>query len=152
MPEPGNGPHPGFAFLACILAGLALEAWLPLPGTPWPWGFRLAAGAPPILASLGLAGWGIATLWRAKTTVEPRRVPTRLVTAGPFRRSRNPLYLSQLLFLAGLGLLGFPWLLPIAVPQAILLDRLVIPREERLLEACFGEAFGSYRKRVRRWL
>lgn len=152
MPEPGNGPHPGFAFLACILAGLALEAWLPLPGTPWPWGFRLAAGAPPFLASLGLAGWGIATLWRAKTTVEPRQVPTRLVTAGPFRFSRNPLYISQLLFLAGLGLLGFPWLLPIAVPQAILLDRLVIPREERLLAAHFGDAYSAYSGAVRRWL
>lgn len=150
-PVAAGGYHPALGFLACNLAGMLLEYRFPLPGTPWPLPLRLA-GTLPMLASLGLGGWGIATLRRARTPIEPGRVPACLVTGGPFRFSRNPLYLSQLLFLAGLGLLAFPWLLPIAVLQAVLLDRLVIPREERLLAACFGEAYGSYRQRVRRWL
>lgn len=150
-PAAAGGYHPALGFLAGLLAGLFLDHRLPLPGTPWPLALRLA-GTLPMLASLGLGGWGIATLRRARTPIEPGRVPACLVTAGPFRFSRNPLYLAQLLFLTGLGLLAFPWLLPFAALQSVLLDRLVIPREERLLAACFGEAYGSYRKRVRRLL
>lgn len=149
---PGSGGYnPALGFLACILAGLLLEYRFPLPGTPWPLAVRLT-GTLPMLAGLALAGWGILTLWRAKTPIEPGHTPTCLVTGGPFRFSRNPLYISQILFLAGFGLLAFPLLLPIAMLQAALLDRLVVPREERQLAMCFGDAFSTYRKQVRRWL
>lgn len=146
----GRGLHPGLAFLACILAGAGLDPFL--PGPSWPGAVRVGAGAPILTAGLALAGWGILTLWRARTPIEPGRTPTCLVVSGPYRFSRNPLYLAQLLFLCGLGLLAFPWMLPLAALQAVLLDRLVISREERRLAEAFGEDFRRYRAKVRRWL
>ncbi|MFN8010842.1 MAG: methyltransferase [Holophagaceae bacterium] len=91
-------------------------------------------------------------LRRARTPVEPGHVPSALVTSGPYRFTHNPLYLGQLLFLLGLGLAAFPWLLPGAVLQALLLDRLVIPSEEARIAAHFGDGFAAYRARVRRWI
>jgi protein-S-isoprenylcysteine O-methyltransferase Ste14 len=84
--------------------------------------------------------------------VEPGHVPTALVTEGPYRFTRNPLYLGQLLFLLGLGITAFPWLLLGAGVQALLLDRVVIPPEERRIAEHFGAAYEAYRHRVRRWI
>lgn len=146
------GYHPALGLLLGLLAGIGLDFLRPLPGTPWPLGPRLALGLPPLLLSLALAGWGLAALRAARTTVEPGYTPSALVVAGPFRFSRNPLYLAQILLLAGLGLAAFPWLLPIAALQCLLLDRVAIPREERALAETFGEDFAAYRARVRRWI
>jgi protein-S-isoprenylcysteine O-methyltransferase Ste14 len=142
--------HPGLAFLVCILSGALLD-WL-RPWPPWPAVARFGAGGPLLALGLTLAAWGILTLRGARTPIEPGMTPTRLVIGGPYRISRNPLYLAQLLFLAGLGLLAFPWLLPIGVVQGVLLDRLVIPAEERRLAEAFGTAFEAFRAEVRRWI
>ncbi len=155
MAEPGRfrvGWHPALGFLLCLLAGLGLDWGWPWRGTPWPRPLRLGLGLPPLALSLVLVGTALQRMRTARTPVEPGRAPRALVTDGPYRFSRNPLYLAQLLFLAGLGALGFPWLLPIAVVQFVLLDRLAIPREERALEELFGESYEGYRNRVRRWI
>lgn len=146
------GWHPALGLLLCLLAGIGLEWLRPIPGTPWPAALRLGFGLPLLALSLGLAAWGLASLRAARTPFEPGHRPAALVVTGPFRFSRNPLYLAQLLLLAGLGLAAFPWLLPLAVLQALLLDRVAIPREERVLAELFGEGFGAYRARVRRWI
>jgi protein-S-isoprenylcysteine O-methyltransferase Ste14 len=112
----------------------------------------LVVGLALIALALALVLWGAFTLRRARTPIEPGHVPTSLVTAGPYRLTRNPLYLGQLLFLAGLGLAVFPWLLAGALLQGLLLDRIVIPSEERRIADHFGEAFEAYRRRVRRWV
>jgi protein-S-isoprenylcysteine O-methyltransferase Ste14 len=75
-----------------------------------------------------------------------------LVTSGPYRFSRNPLYAGQILFLLGLGLAAFPWLLAGAVVQALVLDRLVIPPEEARIAARFGPTYKAYARAVRRWI
>ena len=146
------GYHPALGLLLGLLAGIGLDYLRPLPSTPWPLGLRLAFGLPPLLLSLALAGWGLVAVRAARTPFEPGHTPRALVVAGPFRFSRNPLYLAQILLLAGLGQAAFPWLLPIAVLQALLLDRLAIPREEQALAETFGEDFAAYRARVRRWI
>lgn len=146
------GYHAALGLLLGLLAGIALDVLAPVPGTPWPLGWRLALGLPPLLLSLALGGWGLAVLRAARTPFEPGHAPAALVVAGPFRYSRNPLYLAQILLLSGLGLGAFPWLLAIAPLQFLLLDRIAIPREEQALAAVFGEAFAAYRARVRRWI
>jgi protein-S-isoprenylcysteine O-methyltransferase Ste14 len=144
--------HPGAAFLVCILTGILLDRVLAFPGSPWPFAVRLGAGAPALTLALLLAAWGFFTLRSAGTPIEPGKIPVCLVVVGPYRITRNPLYLAQLLFLGGLGFLAFPWLLPLAVLQGILLDRLVIRGEEQRLAEAFGDPFDQYRARVRRWL
>ena len=146
------GYHPALGLLLGLLAGVGLDFLRPLPGTPWSLDLRLGFGLPPLLVSLALAGWGLFSLRAARTPFEPGHTPRALVVAGPFRFSRNPLYLAQILLLAGLGLTAFPWLLPIAVLQFLLLDRVAIPREEQALAATFGEDFASYCASVRRWI
>jgi len=85
--------------------------------------------------------------------VRPDRPTTAVVTAGPFGFTRNPLYLSLCLLNLALGLiLADIWLIVTTAIMAVVLQWGVISREERYLEAKFGEVYVAYRKRVRRWL
>lgn len=90
---------------------------------------------------------------RAHTNIDPRQPTTTIVVEGPYRFTRNPIYLSLTLLYSGLTVLfnalSGLLLLPIAL---IILRRGVIEREERYLERKFGEQYLSYKQRVRRWL
>lgn len=145
--------HPALSFLAILLLGIGLDRGFSPPyAERIPPLLRIGGGLGLVVLALALVAWGILSLRRARTPVEPGHTPSTLVTAGPYRLTRNPLYLGQLLFLTGLGLAAFPWLLAGALLQALLLDRLVIPSEERRIADHFGEAFEAYRRRVRRWI
>ena len=76
-----------------------------------------------------------------------------IVASGPFRYTRNPMYLSLLVVYVG-GTLAFrlPWAMVLLVPVFLLLQFGVIIPEERYLDATFGEPYRAYRQRVRRWL
>ncbi len=90
---------------------------------------------------------------QAKTNVNPSLPATTLVTDGPFRFSRNPMYLARTLLYVGLGLLANSLaVLLTAVPLLMVVQHGVIKREEHYLEAKFGDAYRQYRARVRRWL
>ncbi|MCQ4295595.1 isoprenylcysteine carboxylmethyltransferase family protein [Pseudomonas stutzeri] len=95
---------------------------------------------------------GLLMLWR-KTTVNPYGKPARLLEEGPFRFSRNPIYLADSLIYCGIALLWgslWPWLL---LPGLIYsMQRGVIVHEERLLTQLFGTDYRAYCGRVRRWL
>lgn len=100
-----------------------------------------------------LAAWAVATFRRAGTDVVPTRPASVLVTSGPFRLTRNPMYVSLTSAYVGAVLVsGILW--PLAFLPLVLaaLHALVIVREERHLAARFGEAYLGYRARVRRWL
>jgi protein-S-isoprenylcysteine O-methyltransferase Ste14 len=88
-----------------------------------------------------------------RTTYHPHKKPTALVVSGPYRFSRNPMYLSILLSLTGFAFL-FGHAAPFAVPPlcAAAITRVFIRREEKLLEAKFGEQYRDFIKRTRRWL
>lgn len=87
------------------------------------------------------------------TTPEPNGVASALLTMGPFRWTRNPLYLGLATLLACFSVgLDSAWMLLLVPVLVLLLDRLVIVREEARLRAQFGEAYAAYARRVRRWL
>jgi len=106
-----------------------------------------------LMAWLALVIWAIATFRRVGTTPNPAGGSTALALEGPYQFSRNPMYLSLLLLMAGIGLAAnTPWpllMLPIVV---VVLRREVIEYEERYLTAKFGEPYRAYVSRVRRWL
>ncbi len=142
---------PPLIYAAGLGAGLALERIAPLrlPGGMWP----KAAGMGLGLAALGLAVWGAMTLRCAGTAVDPRRGTQAIVTGGPYRLTRNPVYLSLALLLAGGALaLGTGWGLAMLAPVLWVVQRGVIVREEMYLEGKFGDLYVEYKKRTRRWL
>ena len=137
------------------LAGFAVLAWLgampAFDGTAAQMLF--AAGVVVGLAGavlMALAAWA---MWRARTTIIPRRAPSRLVTGGVFAFSRNPIYLSDLMILAGLSLIWQSWLGLVLVPVLVwVLSARFIRDEEARLLAAFGAEAEAWMARVRRWL
>lgn len=135
-----------------VLALALLLQWLwPLPRGPQP----LTAGLGLLLlaAGVGLAAGGIAAFRRAGTSLVPVQPATALVTAGPYRFTRNPMYLGLLGVYLGAGLLlNLLWAAALAPVVVGLVRRLVIVKEERYLTQKFGEVYRQYQARVRRWL
>jgi len=142
---------PPLYFALAILAMVGLHFGLPIARiVPWPWSLL---GAVPMLAGIGLAIWGERRFSRAGTAVRPFAPSTALVEDGPFRFTRNPMYLGMLLVLTGLvvllGTLG-----PLIVPPVFfwLLHARFVVHEEAHMERHFGARYQDYRRRVRRWL
>ncbi len=157
-PAPGDSPgvvaHPPIIYGGALAIGLGVDWLLSLPPLP------LAAGqAGPVLAwALGLAGAALLLaaalrFIRAGTNIPTHLPATALVTDGLYRLSRNPIYLGLTLVYVGL-VLGFASLASVVLLPAVLLVMQygVIHREERYLEAKFGEAYLHYKSTVRRWL
>jgi protein-S-isoprenylcysteine O-methyltransferase Ste14 len=87
------------------------------------------------------------------TTIVPHLTPDTLITDGIFRRTRNPIYLGDVLILTGLLLRWEAWIsLPLAAVLVIILDRRFVRAEEARARAAFGSAFDAYCARTRRWL
>ena len=149
--HPGLPIPPPLLFVLPILASLALEWFVP---TSFVHGaFRWLLGALIFVAGIALAGGGFIAQKRAGTDPIPYKPSTRIVAQGVYRFTRNPMYLGFALCTLGLAILvDSGWML-LAVPIGlILIDRIVITREERYLERKFGEEYLSYKRRVRRWI
>ncbi len=142
---------PPLICLVALLIGLALNAVWPLVSIPSL--VRYIAGAVLIFASV-LAMPGILTRFRRMhTTFDVRKFPSAFIADGPFTLSRNPTYVALVLLFIGLSVtLSNLWVLIWLVPATIVVDRYVIPEEERRLEAAFGDQYRRYKLRVRRWL
>lgn len=115
----------------------------------------LAYGVGGLLAigGLTLAAAAIFTFRRHQTTVNPFGGTTALCEDGPYRFTRNPMYLAMAVGYLGAALLMQSWLALLLLPGVIVLvDRFVIRREEAFLRGLFGEPYASYCGRVRRWL
>lgn len=142
---------PPLIHLGGLLVGYGLDQAVGWQFTPADWLDVLAL----ILALTGAASclWALITLHGHKTTVLPHRPANQLVTTGPFRWSRNPIYLGFALLHLACGLaLGSPGMLVLLVPVFLVMDRHVIAAEETFHEQQFGEQWQQYRQRVRRWL
>lgn len=142
---------PPMYFLAALLGMTALNLFAPgirLMSSPW----RFAGIA---LIAIGgyLAVSGSALFERLGTTIKPFEVSTVLATTGPFRLSRNPMYLGMMILLCGVAI-AMGSLTPVLVIPVfgILITRTFIVHEERGLERRFGEQYLEYKRRVRRWL
>ena len=113
----------------------------------------LGMGVILVVLSLIPGPWAVLVMLQSGVNPEPHVPTAQLVVGGPFRFTRNPIYLTFTLFVAGLGLvLGNAWILVLLVPTLVLAHVGVIVREERYLSRRFGAPYDSYRQRVRRWL
>jgi protein-S-isoprenylcysteine O-methyltransferase Ste14 len=143
-------PPPLF-FLAGLLVGCGLEVLLPIDGVSDP--FRWAACAIGVALWLALDGTAMFRFRRAGTSMIPFNPSTALVTSGPYRFTRNPMYLGMAFLYVGLAVaFDLIWAL-IVLPFVIAaVDQLVIAREEAYLVRKFGQPYCDYMARVRRWL
>src|SRR5215467_3229699 len=142
---------PPLLYGAAFVIGLLLHWGVPIPILP----ITLARGVGVVcvLVSLPLALATFRALSRAHTPVDPMKPTTALVTEGPFRYSRNPIYLALTLLYLGVALLvNALWILLLVVPAVLVLRYGVIAREEAYLTRKFGDAYRQYTTQVRRWL
>lgn len=144
---------PPFIYLGALLLGLAadrlvalsyfgIDRWL-LVATG---ALLFAAGAVMMLAAAGL-------FRRLGTNIPPSRPTTLIATTGPYRWTRNPMYLGMALVYAGIAV-GFDGAIALALLPLVLIviQKQVIAREERYLESKFGDDYRRYKAKVRRWL
>jgi protein-S-isoprenylcysteine O-methyltransferase Ste14 len=149
--SPGVIAFPPLLFLAAVVSGLALHFVasdrIGHRAICIPLGIVLA------LVSGTIATSARATMTKAGTNVRPDRPALAIVRDGPYRYTRNPMYLSLCILQVGLGFLVGGWtIIACVVPLALVLHFGVILREERYLERKFGEIYTQYRNGVRRWI
>jgi protein-S-isoprenylcysteine O-methyltransferase Ste14 len=137
-----------------ILLGLGLTFVMPVPIVEPPTNRILfGLGIVSVVLWLLLAATANVSFRRVRTPVNPYAPSTALAVGGPFRFSRNPMYLGLVLLVVGIALvMNSMWLVLLAVPVMLLLRNLVIVQEERYLEDKFGDDYRAYKQRVRRWL
>jgi protein-S-isoprenylcysteine O-methyltransferase Ste14 len=146
--KPGVVAPPPLIYLGAILVGALLERvwrWA-IPNAP-------AVGALLIVVGAVLSIVAVLEFKRAGTPPEPHKATTAIVTSGPYRVSRNPIYLSFTLVQLGIAIwAGSGWILVLLLPVLVLMNYGVIAREERYLDRKFGDEYFNYRRRVRRWM
>lgn len=159
MSDPARQPPMRFPLPVTIFAGAALLAViatfvLPLPWLVSPLSDLLAmTGAIVIFGGLALIIQTERTLKRHKTTIRPDRTAEHLVTDGPFRISRNPIYVGMAMLMFGIALAGgWTWFLMFGLFACVLIQKLAIEPEERHLSALFGKRYRDYSKTVKRWV
>ncbi len=140
--------------LAALVLSILLEWLLPLGYLPPPLSpVTLVVGLALILGFGATGLWGALAFRRARTNIDPRQPALVLVETGPYRVTRNPMYLGFLLLFAGIGLIAsLDWSLPLLPLLWLALDRLVVVREEAYLSAKFGAPYDAFCRRTRRWL
>jgi protein-S-isoprenylcysteine O-methyltransferase Ste14 len=151
--NPGVIAPPPFIFLGFLVAGWGLDRALHTPAFPLDDMVRKGLAVALIVLGLGLEGWAGTRFRQAGTNIVPYSPATALVTDGPYRFTRNPMYLGFALTYIGLAVgLNAPIALALLLPCLLVMSGGVIKREERYLEARFGRAYLDYKARVRRWL
>jgi protein-S-isoprenylcysteine O-methyltransferase Ste14 len=141
--------------VAAILAGVGLQYVWPIdlgdaiPDLVRYWiGGAIVAGA-----VLLLGGWSVLLMRRSGQSENPWKPTTAIIERGPYRLTRNPMYLQMVIACIGVAvILGNVWILLLAFVCAWVLQVLAIHPEEEYLERKFGEQYRAYKRRVRRWL
>ena len=149
--NPSGAVHPTGPMAAWAAAGIGLHWLWPLSLPDWQVLEWVSRGL--LVPAVVIVVWSLVTLFRAGTTAEHSKPTTRLVTTGPFRFSRNPIYLGLSGILLGLSInWGSPYLIALSSLFPVVLQRWTVRPEEAYLEQEFGEEFRRYRASVRRWL
>jgi protein-S-isoprenylcysteine O-methyltransferase Ste14 len=154
--EPVNSPIwplPPVVLLLFILAGIALNWLSPLgPSLYSVPRENVVIGLVIIACAFGIATLATRAMARAGTEMHAGRPASALVSSSVFRRSRNPIYLSFVLLLLGIGIATQnPWMILLAPCLLFYLQERVTKREEAYLQQRFGEDYLAYRRKVRRW-
>jgi protein-S-isoprenylcysteine O-methyltransferase Ste14 len=162
MTDPVTPRHPGVKFPApfLFLLGLAL-AWvletrlmrIRLAPTVATENATQLFGVALLVAGLMLMLWGLLTFARAKTGIIPIHPATQIVSHGPYRFTRNPMYTGMAAaYLGGAFIMNSGWAFVMLPLVMLALYRFIIQREEKYLSAAFPDDYARYRERVRRWL
>jgi len=142
---------PSLIALAIIIFGVALGKLWPAEIIPTPW--QYIAGGAIIAAAMLLITNAFRHFSQVNTPVPTYRTPTTLVTSGVYAITRNPIYLSMMMLIMGLGVtLDNIWLLLLAAVFQQIIRWGVIAREEKYLEAKFGEQYRTFKEQTRRWI
>jgi protein-S-isoprenylcysteine O-methyltransferase Ste14 len=144
-------PLPPVVLLLFMAAGYGINRLFPFGPEKAGIESVIAGNALMVLGFL-IAVLGAREMVRSRTSFHPGAKASALVTSGVYQRTRNPMYLSFLFFMIGLGLaLPNPWLILLAPVLLIYMQERVIKREEGYLSARFGAEYDAYRAKVRRW-
>lgn len=151
--NPGVRFPPPLIFLLFLLAGWGFEQIT----TDYSFGLleivQRSIAVLLIVVGLGFDGIAAGQMRRHNTAVEPWKGASTLLSSGIFGLTRNPIYLGFGLTYAGFAVgMDAPVALGLLVPCMILIDRVVVPREEAHLSAVFDAAYEDYRRKVRRWI
>jgi protein-S-isoprenylcysteine O-methyltransferase Ste14 len=149
--NPGVRIPPPLFYAAAVVGGWLLDRWCSLPVG--------VDSVRPVFASLLLGGFlllmgsAITSFRRRRTSVLPFRPATTLVIAGPYRYTRNPMYLGAALLVLALGFwLNTWWPILLLIPTLVIIQRYVIGREEGYMRRRFGAEYDAYTRQVRRWI
>jgi protein-S-isoprenylcysteine O-methyltransferase Ste14 len=158
--RPSNASHdvaklglvrPPFIYLVSLVTGVLIQRTAPLPFVPG--SLAVPVGASLVVVAIMLFGYSVATFRAAGTPVPARKPTTEIVRTGPYRFSRNPIYVAFSLFQLGIAIwINSVWVLITLVGAVALIHYVVIPREEQYLERRFGSQYSDYKISVRRWL
>ena len=153
MPDAANLgiARPPLVYLGSIAIGMVLHfAW---PTSLLPRSVSPLFGIPVVLLAMVLFLSAVRTFRAAGTPVPGNQPTTAIVRTGPFRFSRNPIYLAFSLLQLGIALwVNSLWLVLTLLAAVAVMSLVVIPREERYLEARFPSEYSPYKAAVRRWL
>lgn len=154
LQHPNVRVPPPLVYVAGFVAGWLIDRRWPLPiAGAEHHGARVAIAVAFLVGWLVLMGGAFATFRAARTAIIPIFPASRIVTSGPYRVTRNPMYLGLALLYAGAAILVNSWW-PLAFLPLVLvvIDRAIIAREERYLRGAFPAEYAAYCARVRRWI
>ena len=110
-------------------------------------------GAVLLVVGVAIVVWAQLIFHKENTTTDPTQTSLKLITWGPYRFTRNPMYLGLFLTFIGIdGIVTFVWSLLLMLPVLYYVNWIVIPLEEKQLKKTFGKTFEDYCKSVRRWI
>lgn len=143
--------RPPLVYLISLVTGVLIHLAKPLPFLPGT--LAVPLGASLVVVAIALFSYSVAKFRAAGTPVPARKTTTVIVRTGPYRFSRNPIYLAFSLLQLGIAIwVNSLWLLATLVGAVALIHYVVIPREEQYLERRFGAEYLDYKGSVRRWL
>ena len=143
--------RPPLVYLVALALGATIQYFQPLPFVPA--ALALPLGVALVVIAVVLFVWSVLTFKKAGTPVPGDKPTTTIVGAGPYRFSRNPIYLAFSLLVLGAAVwMNSVWLLATLVVAVALMHFVVIRREEEYLERKFGAQYLDYNRTVRRWL
>ena len=145
---------PPIVYLAGLVVGYAIWWFWPVPVVPAEWSFAVrVVGGVAVVLGFWVTLSAVAMFNRIGEDANPMEPTNALTFDGPYRFTRNPMYLGMALILGGLALLGNAlWPLLALIPVIFFIRTQVIDKEERYLERKFGAEYRDFKVRVRRWI